>query len=158
MVQLGDIWFECDDVKIIQIKLKHLCISDTVNKLILQKKHMMETFNGHWAGPNGCLCWVKWGEGIETQQVPLKKISQLLTFIHLCYLFYSLTFCLLLLLMSPDVDLVLFFWTYIWDIQWCQSTYVYRGDCYLVIIALYVRIVVVSLHTISLLMTILNAQ
>ncbi len=51
MVKVGDIWFECDDVKITKMGFNNFCNSDTVY-VILQMKHMMETFKGYWAGPN----------------------------------------------------------------------------------------------------------
>ncbi len=51
MVKVGDICFGCDDVKITKIKFNNFCNSDTV--YLLQKKHMIKTFKGHLASPNG---------------------------------------------------------------------------------------------------------
>ncbi len=57
IVKVGDIWFECDDVKITKIEFNSSCSSNTIYiyiYIILRKKHMMEIFKGHWVGPNGC--------------------------------------------------------------------------------------------------------
>ncbi len=37
MVKVGDIWFECDDVKITQIEINKFCNSDTVNMLFYKR-------------------------------------------------------------------------------------------------------------------------
>ncbi len=55
MVKVGDIWFECDNVKITKIELNHFYNSNTAYMLFLQKNYMIETFMGHWACPYGCL-------------------------------------------------------------------------------------------------------
>ncbi len=51
----------------------------TFTIVILQKKHTMETFKGHQAGPNGC------------HLVP-PEVFVLFIFIHFCYLLDSLAF------------------------------------------------------------------
>ncbi len=50
MVKIGDIWFECNYFKVTKIEFNNLCNSNTVYMLLCT----METFKGHWAGPNGC--------------------------------------------------------------------------------------------------------
>ncbi len=71
----------------------------------------METFKGHWACPNG---YHLLGElrrrhrnSILNRFLLKTSLHVLLTFIYFCYVFDTLT-CLLLLLVSLDIDPVLF--------------------------------------------------
>ncbi len=110
IVTVGDIWFECDDVKITKIENNHFCNSNTVY-VILQKMHMMEKFKGHWACPNGCRLLIelmrRHQNSILNRFLLKTSFHALLTFIYFCYfLFFGL--CLLLLLVSLDIDPVLF--------------------------------------------------
>ncbi len=111
MVKFCEIWFECDDVKIIKIEFNHFCKSNTVY-VILQKKHMMEMFKGHCACPNGCCLFKEFEEKapkLHTQQVPPEDLLPCIAyfqFLLLPFLFFGL--CLLLLLVSLDIDPILF--------------------------------------------------
>ncbi len=122
----------------------------------------MEIFKGHWTGP----LWVppiEWVEKkkskLHIQQVLTADLFPLLTLFHLCYLFDSLTFvccCFLCLLMS-----ILFFCSGLAYIIYSRGSpfmYIYCMVCYCVIAAPYVRSIVVSLHTVTLLMMSSNAQ
>ncbi len=92
MVKVGDIWFECDDVKITKIEFNHFCNSNIVYMLF----NMLETFKGHWACPNGCrlLSELMRRHRNYILNMFLLKTSfhALLTFIYFCYLFDSLAF------------------------------------------------------------------
>ncbi len=89
------------------------------------------------------------------------KLFPMFPFFHFCYLFLLINHCVLLLLVS------VFWCPYRFVCSWLDyeiysgggpSVYVYCVVCYRVIVVPYVRRVVMSLHTITLLMTIRNAQ
>ncbi len=72
---------------------------------------MIQTFEGIELVPTDASCWVSWGEGIKslfsTVRYPLKtSFHCLISFTYVTFLFHGL--CLLLLLVYPDVDPVLF--------------------------------------------------
>ncbi len=127
MVKVGDIWFECDDVKITKIEFNNFCNSDTVYMLFYQRRALWNHLRGIGLVPMDTTGWVSWGEGIKqhTQQVPPDDLFPFLGFIHFCYLFDLLAFvsccsqCLLMLILLCS------FWTYIWSIQWSRSLYVH---------------------------------
>ncbi len=105
-------------------------------------------------------CWVSWGEGIETpySKVPPENLLPLL---------FSFTFVIFFIHwpLSPASSSVFWYWfcfvcsglTYEIYSGGGSSMYVYCMVCYCVIAAPYVRSVVVTIHTVTLLITIQNA-
>ncbi len=72
----------------------------------------METYKGDWACPNGCPMLSelrrKHQNSILNKFLLTTFFHALLTFMYFCYLDYSFAFFLLLLLVSLDIDPVLF--------------------------------------------------
>ncbi len=55
IVQVGDIWFECDEVKITTLEFNKFCNSNIVYMLFYKfNKCTMETFKVNWYGTNKC--------------------------------------------------------------------------------------------------------
>ncbi len=100
--------------------------------VIIQMKHMVETLKGA-LGSSQWMLPVEWVEEkaskLHTQKVPPEDLLPLLTFFHFCYLllpFLFIDLCLLLLLVSPDVDPVwLVLDLHMKYIQWRWSSYVH---------------------------------
>ncbi len=66
MVKVGDIWFECDDVKITEIEFNHFCSSNTVYMLFYKRSTWWKHLRGNQLVPMDAACIVSWAEGIET--------------------------------------------------------------------------------------------
>ncbi len=95
MVNIGHIWFECDDVKITKIEFKLFCNSNnTVYILFYKTSIWWKQLKDIKLVPMDAICWVNWEEGIETlySQVPPEDLSPLFMFIHFYYLCESFTF------------------------------------------------------------------
>ncbi len=109
MVKAGDIWFECDDVKINKIEFNHFCNSNTVYMLFYKRSTWWKHLRVIGLVPMDATCWVSWEEGIKTLYSTDSswRPPSMLTFIYFCYLFLFFGLCLLLLLVSLDIDPVL---------------------------------------------------
>ncbi len=66
MVKAGDIWFECDDVKITKIEFNHFCNFYTVYMLFYERSTRWKHFMSIGLVPMDAAYWVNWGEGIKT--------------------------------------------------------------------------------------------
>ncbi len=64
MVKVGDILFECDDVKITKMEFNHLCNSNTVYKLFYKRSIWWKHLRDIGFVPMDAACWVRWEEGI----------------------------------------------------------------------------------------------
>ncbi len=86
--------------------------------------------------PMDATCWVTWGEGIESPQFTGSSWGPLYVayFMSLLLSFWVSGICLLLLLVSIDVDISLFVLDYTYEIygRGSPSTYVYCIVCCLV--------------------------
>ncbi len=124
-------------------------------------RHMMETFKGHWACPNG---YRLLSESMRRHRNSIlnrfflkTSFHAFLTFIYFCYLFDSLALvsccflCLLILILSG------LFRTCIWNIQWRWSLYVHILWGLSCDSSPICKKLVRFLHTFTLLMTIQNA-
>ncbi len=66
MVKVGDIWFECDDIKITKIYFNYFCNSNTVYMLFYKRSSWRKHLRSIGLVPMDITCWVSWGESIET--------------------------------------------------------------------------------------------
>ncbi len=162
MIKVGNIWFEWDDVKTNQIEFNHFCNSNTVDMLFYKRTMWWKHLRGIGLVTMDAVCWVSWGEDIKTPYLTGSSwrspfMHCLLPFIFVTF-FDSLAFvsycfyCILILILSC------FFWTSIWNIQWRWPLYV-RTLCDLLSCdssPICKKVVVMSLHTFTLLMTIRN--
>ncbi len=111
VVKVGDIWFECDDVKITKIEFNHFYNSNTVYMLFYKRSIWWKHLRGIGLVPMDAACWVSSGEGIKTpysigSSWRPPSMHCLLSFTFVTFLFFGL--CLLLLIVSLDIDPVLF--------------------------------------------------
>ncbi len=139
IVKVGDVWFECGDVKITKIELHNFCNSNTAYMLFYKRS-----------------AWWKHLRGIGL--VPMDATWFLLKiFFH-----WVLSFTFVTFLIHWPLSPVAFSVSWCWSSFVCSglmkysgggpSTYIYCIVCYRVIATPCVRSVVVSLHTITLLM------
>ncbi len=117
-----DIWFECDDVKMIQIEFNHFYNSGSVYVLICRRSTWWKDFRDNGLVPMDATCWVSWWEGTETPYSTGSSWRPLFTFIHFIFFIHWP--------LSPAasgvVVLILFclFRTYIWNRESMCSSYV----------------------------------
>ncbi len=144
MVNVGDIWFECDDVKITKIEFNHFCYSNTVYLLFYQRSTWWKHLRAIGLVPMDVTCSVSWGEGIET---PYSTGSSWRPpFMH-CLLSFTFVTFLILWPLSPAVSSVSWYWScLVWSVLAYEiysgggpSMYAYCVVCYRVIVAPYVR-------------------
>ncbi len=123
MVKVGDIWFECDDVKITKIEFNHFCNSNTVYMLFYKRSTWWKQLRGIGLVPMDATCWVSCGENIKT---PYSIDSSRRPPSMHCLLSFTFVTFFILWPLSLDIDPVFcLFWTCIWNIQWRWSLYVH---------------------------------
>ncbi len=98
MVNVGDIWFECDDVKITKIKFNYFCNSNTVYMLFYKRSTWWKNVRGIGLVPSVAACWVSWGEGTKTPEDLLPCIAYFHLLLLPFFLFFGLYPLLLLVL------------------------------------------------------------
>ncbi len=105
--KVGDLWFECDDIKLTKIEFNNFYNSNTVYMLFYKRSTRWKHFKkGIGLVPMDADCWVIWWEGIEISSWTPPCMHCLLSLTFVTFLFFDL--CLVLLLLSLDIDPVLF--------------------------------------------------
>ncbi len=111
MVKVGDIWFECDGVKITKIEFNNFCNSNTVYMLF----YKWSAFKEHWAGPSGCRLLSDLRRSHRNSILNSHRNSILKTSFHCLLSLIFVTFFIHWPL-SPAVSM--------WTIQWRWSFYI----------------------------------
>ncbi len=117
MVKVGDIWFECDDVRITKIEFNHFCKFNTVYMLFYKRSTWWKQLRGIGLVLMDAACWVSWGEGIET---PYSTGSSRRSHSMHCLLSFTFVSFLILWPLSPAASRV----------SWNRSCLVCSGLAY----------------------------
>ncbi len=144
-----------------KIEFNNFCSSNNVYMLFYKRSVCQKHLRGIGLVPMDATCWVSWGEGIKLhiQHVPPEDLFRCLHSSIFVTFFNRWP-------LSPAASRVSWCWscfvcsglTYkIWS-EGGAYMYIYCVVCHHVIAAPYVRRVGVSLHTVTLLMTIQNVQ
>ncbi len=81
-VKVGDIWFECDDVKITKIEFNHFYNSNTVCMLFYKRSTRWKHLRGNGLVPMDRCCLI---DTILNRFILENSCHALLTFIYFCY-------------------------------------------------------------------------